>query len=149
MRRIMFFERLMENMRASVVNLTCIFIIALLTGACASGNNKQTSFEIPPPPSPGEVSVSQPDETDQVSAKGEAENSETDDDQKIICRTIKGTGSRIGRKKICATKAEWAAWAREQREKADKTVRDLNEASGVNTDTGPDPRGGRTMGAPR
>ena len=166
MRKILFYKRLNEKVRASVVNLACFFLIALLTGACASEYKKQTSFEIPPPPSPGEVSVPDPNETGQVSAKGElgndvteleriptlpahpanieSENVETNDDQEIVCRTMKVTGSRIGRKKICATKAEWALWAKAQRAEAEETIRDLKEASGVNTDSGPDSMGGRS-----
>lgn len=146
MRKILFFKRIKENAGASRVNLACVFMIVLLMGACASEYKKQISFEIPPAPSPGEVSVTYADETGQVSAKGESVNGETNDDQEIVCRTIKGTGSRIGRKKICATKAEWALWARAQREEADKTIRDIVETSNVNTGSGIDAMGGQSSG---
>ena len=166
----MFFKRLKENGGAIRVNLACVFMIAFLTGACAGEYKKQTSFEIPPPPSPGEVSVSHPDETGQVSAKGElgndvteleriptlpahpanieSENVETNDDQEIVCRTIKVTGSRIGRKKICATKADWALWAKARREEADKTIRDIAQTSKVNTGSDSDSMGGQSSGPP-
>jgi len=43
MRKILFFKRLKENVRAGWVNLACVFMIVLLTGACAGTYKKQTS----------------------------------------------------------------------------------------------------------
>ena len=119
MRRVPFFRRLEENARASWVYLACVFIIALLTGACASGDTKQASFEIPPPPSMAELSTSDANETGQASAKGGSENGVTEltriptlpitpqepaeveavnsDDYEEECRTIAVTGSRLKR----------------------------------------------------
>jgi hypothetical protein len=48
MKKVLFYKESRKNLRASVVNLGCVFMIALLTGACASEYKKQISFEIPP-----------------------------------------------------------------------------------------------------
>ena len=107
MREILFLKRLKENVRASRVNLACVIMIALLTGACASGDTKQTSLEISPHPSFAELSGSDSNETDQVSKEGQPKNAVNSDDYEEECRTIKVTGSRFKRR-VCASRAEWA-----------------------------------------
>jgi hypothetical protein len=123
--RILFFERLKQRVRASSVNLLCVFVIAILTGGCASEYKKVTT---PVTPSPGGVLVSHADETGQAPEKGESVNGETNDDQEIVCRRIAVTGSRIKRK-FCATKEQWAFWSKKTGENAERYIRDANEAS--------------------
>ena len=41
------------------------------------------------------------------------------DDAKIVCRTITGTGSRLGGKRVCLSKKEWRRMDRE----AEQTTR--------------------------
>ena len=169
MRRVPFFRRLEENARASWVYLACVFIIALLTGACASGDTKQASFEIPPPPSMAELSTSDANETGQASAKGGSENGVTEltriptlpitpqepaeveavnsDDYEEECRTVAVTGSRLKRR-ICASKAEWAAFDRRNRKDTEQLYRDADKTD-VNTGSGTDPFGGQSGGMRR
>lgn len=47
------------------------------------------------------------------------------DDGKLICRTDNPTGTRVGAKKVCKTRTEWAEFIRQQRE---ETQRVQNEA---------------------
>ncbi|MFV3076724.1 hypothetical protein [Niveispirillum fermenti] len=47
------------------------------------------------------------------------------DDGKLICRTDNPTGTRVGAKKVCKTRTEWAEFVRQQRE---DTQRVQNEA---------------------
>ncbi len=119
--RILFFERLKQKVRASMVNLVCIFMMAMLTGGCASA-----------PPSPSEVSISYANETGQVSEKGESVNGKTNDDQEIVCRRIPVLGSRISQK-ICATKEEWAFWDKSKEQNAEAYIRDANDAARTDT----------------
>lgn len=130
--RILFFERLKQKVRAGRVNLICVFMIAMLTGGCASEYKKETSLETPAPPSPSEVSVSHANETGQVSEKGESVNGETNDDQEIVCRRIAVIGSRIKRK-FCATKEQWAIWSKKTGENAEAYIRDANDAARTDT----------------
>ena len=115
-----------------MVNLGCIFITALLTCGCAGEYKKETSLEIPTPPSLSEITASRTNETDQVSEKGESVNGETNDDQEIVCRKIVTLGSRIPRK-ICGTKEQWAVWSNRTGENAKGFMRDATEASRMNT----------------
>jgi hypothetical protein len=169
MREILFLKGLKESVRASRVYLPCVFMIAFLTGACASGDTKQTSFEIPPPPSIAELSTSGANETGQVSAKGESENGVTEltriptlpvtpqepaevegvnsDDYEEECRNIAVTGSRLKRR-ICASKAEWAAFDRRNRKDTEQLYRDADKID-VNTGSGTDPFGGQSGGMKR
>ena len=134
MRKILFFKRLKENVRASSVNLACVFMIALLTGACASEYKKQTS--------------SYANETGQVSAKGESENGETNDDQEIECRWKVFTGSLLKRK-VCLTKAEWAELDKKNRRKVDDFFDEVSDHSDVDTGSSADAMGGQSSGMPR
>ena len=128
MRMTVFIKRLNENVRAIRAYLACVFVIALLTGACASGDTKQRSLEISPPPSPAELSSSDANETGQISAKGESENAVNSDDYEEECRTIKVTGSRFKRR-VCAPKAEWAEFDKKHEEESDRYARDADQSS--------------------
>lgn len=134
MRNNFLYKGLMKNVKASRVNIACIFMIALLTGACASEYKQQAS--------------SYSNETGQVSVKGESENGEANDDQEIVCRTIVRTGSRF-KEKICATKAEWAVYDKKNNGNTDVLTNDLNRGTRVNTGPSIDPMGGQSTGIPR
>lgn len=45
------------------------------------------------------------------------------DDAKIVCKTIGTTGSRLGGKRICASKREW----RRMSEEAEKAAREIQD----------------------
>lgn len=45
------------------------------------------------------------------------------DDAKIVCKTINATGSRLGGKRICASKREW----RRMNEEAEKAAREIQD----------------------
>ena len=135
MRRILFFKRLKDNVRASMLNLACVFMIALLMGACASSEyNKQTS--------------SHANETGQVSAKGDSENAEINDSQEMECRATRSPGSRV-KKKICLPKWQWAAIDEERTRKSKDFVRDVEQDSRRSLDSGVDSAGGQSSGMPR
>ncbi len=134
MRKILYFERFKGNVRAGMVNMACVLMIALLTGACAGGYKKQTS--------------SYSNETGQVSEKGETENGETKDDQKIVCRWIVQTGSRM-KKKYCTTQAKWTKYDKEKGKKSAEFIRDVSQDTAVGTGSGTDAMGGQTSGVPR
>lgn len=120
-------------------------MVALLTGACASRDLKQTTLKVTPPPSFTEDSASSAKETDQISAEGESETSLNSDDYELECRTIKVTGSRFKRK-IFAPIAEWAAYDKRNKRDSDRFVCDVDQASGVNTGRGTDGMGGMSTG---
>jgi hypothetical protein len=110
-------------------------MIVLLMGACTSSEyNKQAS--------------SNANETTQVSAKGESENAETDDSQKMECRTTKSPGSRL-KTKTCLPKWQWAAIDKERKEKSDSFVRDVEQDSRRSLDSGMDQVGGMSTGMGR
>jgi len=116
MKKIIFFNRLKENVRGSMASLAYVFMIALLTCACASTDKKQTS--------PYAIAL------DQILTEGESENSETNDDQEIVCRTREITGSRF-KEKVCATKAEWAELDKKNRAEADYLDREIDRRTSV------------------
>lgn len=130
--RILFFERLKQEVRPGLVIPVCVFMIAMLTGGCVSEYKKETSLEPPVPPSTGKVSLSHANETGQVSEKGESVNGETNDDQEIVCRRIAAVGSRI-KTKTCATKEQWAIWNKKTGKNAEGFIRDANNASSRDT----------------
>jgi hypothetical protein len=45
------------------------------------------------------------------------------EDAKIVCKTINTTGSRLGGKRICASKKEW----RRMNEEAEKAAREIQD----------------------
>ncbi|MEM9495054.1 MAG: hypothetical protein AAGA09_03545 [Pseudomonadota bacterium] len=53
------------------------------------------------------------------------------DPDKVICKNLRITGSRIARRKICKTRKEWEREAAATRQGADQFI---NRAGGVNTD---------------
>ena len=112
MRKYPFFKGLMKNLRASWVNLACVLMIPLITSACAGGYSKQT--------------LSNANETRQVSANGESQNGETNDDQKIECRWERVTGS-ILRRKVCATKELWAKIEEKFKRDAEEMMDDFRD----------------------
>ena len=134
MRKILFFKRLNENVRGCWVNLACLAMIVLLTGACASEYKKQT--------------LSYENITGPVSAKGESENGETNDDQKILCREIRIPGSRI-KEEFCATKAQWVEYYKKNKIKSDEFFDEVSDRTSVYTGSSPDSMGGQSSGMPR
>lgn len=53
------------------------------------------------------------------------------DDAKIVCKTLKETGSRLGGKRICASKQEWRRM-NEEAEKAAREIQDTHSKQGAN-----------------
>ena len=53
------------------------------------------------------------------------------EDSKIICKTINTTGSRVGGKRICASKLEWRRM-NEEAEKAAREIQDTHSKQGSN-----------------
>jgi hypothetical protein len=148
MRKAVLFRRSEFDIGGISLYLACVFMVALLAGACAGGETKQASLRVPPPPSFSELSASSANETDQASAEGEPENGLDSDDYTEECRYIKLTGSRFKRK-ICAPIAEWAEYDRKMERETDRFARDVSQSSGVNTDSSNDSMGGQTTGVPR
>jgi len=137
---ISFLERLEENVRAIRANLACVLMIALLTGACATGDTRQASPEVPSSPSIAEVSSSDANETGQVSAEAGLGNAVNSDDYEEECRTIKVTGSRF-KKRVCASKAEWADFDKKNEKESGRYVRDAGQSSDMNLGSGHDAMG--------
>ena len=52
-----------------------------------------------------------------------AEKQVSAEDDEIICKTIKETGSRLSKKKVCATKAQWDQRSRQSRSTTDDLKR--------------------------
>ena len=132
MRNIIFYKGNF-NVIASLANLICVFMIILLTGACATDTKKQTL-----------ASVNKPN---QASAASESENANLTGDNEIVCRTRIATGSRFKRK-ICQTKKAWALYDNKNRKKTDQFERDIR-SNDVNTGNASDAMGGESMGVPR
>ncbi len=99
MTKTLFLKRLKEKFRKGIISLACIFLIALLTGACA-GKNKM-----------------------QASAQDKSKTSEIIGDQTIECRKRAPTGSRLKRK-ICKTKAQWAREDHSKQQTAEQLQKD-------------------------
>lgn len=53
------------------------------------------------------------------------------DDAKIVCKTLKETGSRLGGKRMCASKKEWRRM-NEEAEKAAREIQDTHSKQGAN-----------------
>ena len=135
MRGFQIFKRLKDDVRVSTLKLASVLVVFLLMSACASSEHtKQTS--------------SQAVETDQVSAKVESEDAETDDGQKIECRTTRKSGSRL-KSKTCLPKWQWAAIDKEKKEGTDQFVRDVGQDSRRSIDSGIDRTGGQSSGMSR
>jgi hypothetical protein len=52
------------------------------------------------------------------------------DADKIVCRTERDTGTRLGRARICRTNAEWA----EQRRQAKQNIERIQSSRALNSD---------------
>jgi hypothetical protein len=133
MEKILFIKGLKQNVREGTVNLACVFMILLLTCACAGVDKKQAS--------PRATTI------DKVLTKGESENGEINDDQEIVCRDVVYTGSRLKRR-VCATKAEWDVIDGKNRKIADDFDREVKRNDGVNTGSSGDSMGGQSGGMP-
>lgn len=48
------------------------------------------------------------------------------DPNEMVCETVKPLGSRVATKRICATRAEWEEYRRQDRDSIDKGQRQLN-----------------------
>ena len=132
-----FFQRLRETGRARMLTAICLILSALLMGACASGIKKQAS----PPPA---------DEIGRASETGDADQvASNEDDQEIVCRMRATTGTRFKRR-ICATKAQWASLDSKNQEKTDEFNREIRRSESIETGVGgTDAMGGQTIGVPR
>ena len=113
MKFFLFFRKLRENARAVTVNLACVFLIILITGACAGTKKMQTTSGV--------------NETLLASAEKGSKINAISDDQKMVCRHMKFTGS-IFKKKVCKTQAQWD-WENENKhEHAEKLQKDADES---------------------
>jgi hypothetical protein len=45
---------------------------------------------------------------------------ETENQTQVICRTVADLGTRLGRSRVCRTRAEWAASRRDSRSQIDR-----------------------------
>ena len=99
MKKRIFFRKRKEDIKIGMENLACIFIVALLTGACAGSNRMQASVH------------------------DKSKPSEIIGDQTIECRRRAPTGSRLKRK-ICKTKAQWAREDDIKQQTAEKLQKD-------------------------
>lgn len=105
MKKIFYLKRIKSS---SIVNLSCVFMIVLLTGACTTTDKKQSSV------------------------KAESELSEISGDQTIECRRKATTGSRFKRK-ICKTKAQWARESGAGNKAAGDLQRDADRSYSTNS----------------
>ncbi len=136
MREHSLFQRLLNNAKAGMVATACVFLIALLLGACAGGNNKQMS------------PMANADEMNQASGTAEADDGLTAEEKEIVCRMKATTGTRFKRR-ICATKAQWARLEEKNQAKTDEFNREVRKGEGADALGGSDAMGGQSMGAPR
>jgi hypothetical protein len=108
-----------RQIKLSTIHLFITFLIcvfSLLIFACTSTNKKEmTTLN---------------NVTDQIGKKDESDVAKTGDDQKIECRTDAKTGTNF-KKKICATKAEWAIKDSKNKELKDRFYRSVNDNSGL------------------
>ena len=109
-------KKLRGNIKMSRLSMACIFMIIMLTGACATGT-KQT--------------MSKTNITGQKTADSEVQYSNLTGDNEIECRMRIATGS-IFRKKVCLTKAAWAIVDEKNRKRTDRFHRDVNSKESVN-----------------
>ena len=136
MREHSLFQRLLNNVQAGIVTVACVFLIALLVSACASGNKKQIA------------PLASADGINQASETGEADTGMTADDKEIVCRMKATTGTRFKRR-ICATKAQWAKLEEKNQQDTDEFRREAGKKDGLNTGMETDAMGGQSIGVPR
>jgi hypothetical protein len=135
MRKRLFFKDVKNRLKVNMLKMACIFITALLIGACANETKRQMSPLA--------------NEAGQISAEGDTENAETAKDQEVICRITRTTGTRFSHK-VCATKAQWAKLQKKRDRKTDEFQR-AHKKRIEGLDTGPemDAAGGMPTGPPR
>ncbi len=122
--------KLRGYIKMSSLSLACIFTIAILTGACATGTKKQA--------------MSETGVTGQKIAESEAQNSNLTGDNEIECRRRIITGSHF-KSKICLTKAAWAIVDEKNRKNTDRVGRDISAKESMNN-LPTDQNGMATMG---
>ena len=110
-------KKLRGYIKMSWLSLACIFMIVILTGACATGTKKQA--------------MSKTNITGQKTADSEVQYSNLTGDNEIECRMRIATGS-IFRKKVCLTKAAWAVVDEKNRKRMDRYERDVQSMSSRN-----------------
>ena len=110
-------KKLRGYIKMSWLSLACIFMIVILTGACATSTKKQA--------------MSKTNITGQKTADSEVQYSNLTGDNEIECRMRIATGS-IFRKKVCLTKAAWAIVDEKNRKRTDRFHRDVNSKESVN-----------------
>jgi hypothetical protein len=104
--------KMLDKIKTTHLSITVsIFMISILIYACTGTRNKDTSII--------------KNATDQITSADKSGTNNTNDDQKIECRTDAKTGTRF-KKKICATKAEWAIRDAKERELKDRFYRVIN-----------------------
>ena len=110
-------KKLRGYIKMSWLSLACIFMIVILTGACATSTKKQA--------------MSKTNITGQKTADSEVQYSNLTGDNEIECRMRVATGS-IFKKKVCLTKAAWAIVDEKNRKRTDRFHRDVNSKESVN-----------------
>ncbi len=119
----LFSKDFMLKYRMNTALFLSLLFFTLLAAGCSSKSQKQAVVE-------------------------QDEGINIEDYQEIECRTRVVTGSRFKRK-ICATKAEWAALANRNRKDVEEWDRAIDNNSNTFGGGDPsDPMGGGTTGAP-
>jgi hypothetical protein len=64
-------------------------------------------------------------------AASEEKGKETPDSERVVCKTIRTTGSRLQGERVCKTKSQWDEEKAQARQKMDEVIED--RSSTVNT----------------
>jgi hypothetical protein len=93
--------------------VTAILVLPALAANAQYGGGAPSSMTVP------STQTSSPPAPAPAKPKGGGK----DPDQQVICRTQEEIGSRLGGKRICMTKAQWAAQAQDARDTMDTAQR--------------------------
>jgi hypothetical protein len=59
-----------------------------------------------------------------ASAKEKKASDDTPDTERVVCKTMRATGSRLAGERVCKTKAEWDREKQEARHRMDEVIED-------------------------
>lgn len=91
-------------------NLLPLVIVLALASACSTTNSGDTRLVVTPEARRAAEAAQQAPGADEGGAPAEAKTLAYKDPDEVLCRAADApTGTRLGKRRICATRAEWDA----------------------------------------
>jgi hypothetical protein len=112
-------QKVMGKMK--ITNLLLLSLVLLLAGACGTTNSGDTRLVVTPEARRAAEAAQQADAGSEGGAPAEPVKLAMKDPDEVICRAEGApTGTRLGKRRICATRAEWDALSRSAREETER-----------------------------